>query len=139
VSVVVDTSVWSLALRRKREHLNSTETLLVAEWAGLIRRREVMLLGPIRQEVLSGIRNEGAFAKLRLALRAFPDERLSAEDYERAAWCFNFCQSKGIAGSSADFLICAVALRRDVAIFTTDGDFACYARHLPIRLHRPAL
>lgn len=137
MSVVVDTSVWSLALRRRPGQLGPDESRIVAEWAELIRQRQVLLLGPIRQEVLSGVRDEMAFARLRSALRAFPDEPLSAEDYENAAWCGNLCRSKGVAGSPVDFLLCSVALRRDVAIFTTDGDFPIYARHLPIRLHSP--
>ena len=36
-----------------------------------------------------------------------------------------------------DFLICAVAWRGQMPIFTTDGDFAQYARALPIALHKP--
>ncbi|HUT32593.1 MAG TPA: PIN domain-containing protein [Planctomycetota bacterium] len=138
MSVVVDTSVWSLALRRKREHLSAVESRTVAAWAELIRQRQVMLLGPIRQELLTGIRDERAFARLRSALRAFPDAPLAAEDYEHAAWCGNLCRRKGVAGSAVDFLLCSVALRREAAIFTTDGDFHLYADHLPIRLHRPS-
>ena len=96
-----------------------------------------MLVGPVRQEVLSGIRDERVFGRLRQALRAFPDEPLTAEDYEHAASCGNVCRRKGVAGSAVDSLLCAIALRRRVAIFTTDGDFALYAKHLPIQLHRP--
>lgn len=135
--VVVDTSVWSLALRRRREQLSPDETRVVAEWARLIRLRRVLLLGPVRQEALSGIRDATTFDRIREQLRAFPDEPLTVEDYEHAARCGNICRSKGVTGSATDFLICSIALRREGAIFTTDGDFALYADHLPIRLHRP--
>ena len=137
MSVLVDTPIWSLALRRRPDQLAEDEARLVAEWAELVRLRQVMLLGPVRQETLSGIRQEKTFEKLRARLHAFPDEPLAAEDYEHAAWCGNLCRSKGVAGSAIDFLLCAVALRRNVGIFTTDADFTRYAQHLPIRLHRP--
>jgi len=54
VNVLVDTSVWSLALRRKarRDHA------MVDELAELIREGRVMMMGPIRQELLSGIKEE---------------------------------------------------------------------------------
>ncbi len=53
VMVLVDTSVWSLALRRKPEHLSPREQLLVAEWSELVREGRVQMIGPIRQELLS--------------------------------------------------------------------------------------
>ncbi|MFW6108758.1 MAG: PIN domain-containing protein [bacterium] len=137
MSVLVDTPIWSLALRRRPDRLAKAEARLAAVWTELIRQRQVMLLGPIRQEILSGIRQEKTFKKLRSSLRAFPDEPLAAEDYEHAAWCSNLCRGKGVAGSAVDFLLCAVALRRHALILTTDLDFTRYAAHLPIRLHRP--
>jgi predicted nucleic acid-binding protein len=136
VSVLVDTPIWSLALRRKPGHLAPDEKRLVEAWAELIRERQVLLIGCVRQEVLSGIREPAAFEKLRSALRSFPDEPLTTEDYEEAARCGDLCRGAGIAGSAADFLLCAVALRREASIFTADADFARYALHLPIRLYR---
>ncbi len=72
------------------------------------------MLGAIRQEILSGIRAAEQFKKLRDSLRAFPDEPLQQDDYEEAASCFNRCRGKGVQGSNTDFLLCAVALRRNV-------------------------
>ncbi len=138
MSAVVDTSVWWLALRRRPGQLSPAEARVAAEWAELIRQRQVLLLVPIRQEVLSGIRDGRAFGRLRSRLRAFSDEPLSSGDYEHAAWCGNLCRSKGVAGSAVDFLICSVAIRRHAAIFTTDGDLDIYSEHLPVRLHRPS-
>ncbi len=43
--------------------------------------------------------------------------------------------SKGVQGSNTDFLLCALSVRYDLAIFTIDEDFKNYAKHLPIRLH----
>ena len=66
-------------------------------------------MGPIRQEVLSGIRDLKAFERLRDHLASFPDEPLTSTDYERAAACFNACQARGVRGSITDFLLCAVS------------------------------
>jgi predicted nucleic acid-binding protein len=92
------------------------------------------MLGPIRQELLSGIREETQFTKLREALRAFDEPPLLMEDYEDAAVMSNQCRRRGIAGSAVDFLICAGARRRGWAIFTTDQDFRNYASVVGLRL-----
>ena len=110
---------------------------MLAEWAALVRERRVLMVGPVRQELLSRVREPAAFDRLRQVLRAFEDEPLGTEDYEEAARCSNRCRAAGVAGSAIDFLLCAVAIRRDAAIFTTDGDFERYRHRLPIRLHAP--
>jgi predicted nucleic acid-binding protein len=133
--VLVDTPVWSLALRRKPEQLSSRERQLTETLAELIREGRVQLLGPIRQELLSGIREEAQFRKLRDYLRAFPEHPLEAADYEEAAHMNNRCRTRGIAGSAIDFLICAAAHRRGWMILTTDRDFQNYASVLHLRLH----
>ncbi len=129
--VVVDTSVWSLAIRRSR----TVDHPARAELARLIQKGTALLLGPVRQELLTGIRSDAQFETLRAQLRGFPDVRLHASDYEAAAEYTNSCSRKGAQGSTVDFLICAVAARRDLPILTTDADFPRYARLVPIRLH----
>jgi hypothetical protein len=133
MNVVVDTSVWSLALRRQR----SVRSPEVEELAELIREGRATLLGPVRQELLSGVPIPEQYRTLRNHLRAFPDIELEAADYEEAASFFNRCRSKGLQGSNTDFLICAAATRRHFRILTTDIDFKHYARLLPIQLHAP--
>ena len=132
--VLVDTPVWSLALRRRPEHLGAHEQQLTQALAELIREGRVQMLGPIRQELLSGIREEAQFRKLRDYLRAFQEHPLEVADYEEAAHMNNRCRTLGIEGSAVDFLICAAAHRRGWAIFTTDQDFQNYASVLPLRL-----
>ena len=95
------------------------------------------MIGPIRQELLSGMKEQRQFEKLRDRLRAFPDLGLGLADYEEAASCFDICRARGIQGSNMDFLICAVAKRHELSIFTTDRDFTEYKKHLPFRLHEP--
>ena len=133
--VLVDTPVWSLALRRKPEHLSAHEQHLTLALAELIREGRVQMLGPIRQELLSGIREEAQFRKLRDFLQAFRENPLEAADYEESAHMNNSCRAKGIAGSAVDFLICAAAHRCGWTILTTDCDFQNYAKVLPLHLH----
>ena len=135
---LVDTSVWSLALRRRPEDLSAEQQLAVAEWSDLVREGRVQLIGPIRQELLSGLRHKQQFALLEKRLSAFPDTLIKTTDYVEAARFFNLLRERGITGAPTDLLICAVAHRRDWAIFALDEDFQCYARMLPIRLHRMA-
>jgi len=131
VKILVDTSVWSQALRR---HAQASPPI-VDELRALIEEGRVAIIGPIRQELLSGIRNRTAFERLRDHLRSFEDEVLTVEDFERAAEHFNACRARGVQGSNTDFLICAAAERRGLPIFTTDTDFVRFARLLPIELH----
>ena len=133
MNVLVDTGVWSLALRR-RQILQDPEVLELRE---LIREGRAHVIGPIRQEVLSGIREKAQFDRLRAHLREFPDLSVRTADHERAAEFFNTCRSRGVQGSNTDFVICAVADRYGMTILTTDGDFPLFAPHLPIQLHVP--
>lgn len=137
MSVLVDTSVWSLALRRKASHLNSQETAIVGELTHLIREGRARIFGLIRQELLSGIKNSSQYEKLRETLRTFPDETLETADYEAAAEAGNRCRAKGVATTTADMLICAVAQARDWSVFSADPDLQKYARVLPVKLHTP--
>lgn len=136
--VLVDTPIWSLALRRTHTHLNPLEERLTAALQELIRNGHAQLVGPVRQELLSGIRQETSFSVLRDHLRAFDEISLDPADYEDAARIHNQCRSRGVAGSATDFLICSIALRRDWQIFTTDRDFNRYARLIPLKLYHPS-
>ena len=133
MNILVDTSVWSLALRRRRTS-QAAEALELAE---LIGEGRAELLGPVRQELLSGVVDRQQYDILREALRPFSDLRLYQEDYEEAADFFNRCRAKGVQGSNTDFLICAAAARRRLGILTTDADFEHFARLLPIPLPSP--
>jgi predicted nucleic acid-binding protein len=131
MSVLVDTSIWSLALRRTA-HIQNPEAL---ELRRLITANRAEMIGPIRQELLSGVRDQSQFDRLESHLAAFPDLPLLDEDYVTAAKFFTLCRSRGVQGSNTDFLICAVAVRHDYAVFTTDGDFTRFARYVPVVLH----
>jgi predicted nucleic acid-binding protein len=131
MKVLADTPVWSAAFRRAE----GQAAPLRAELEWLIAHGAVAIMGPIRQELLSGIRERGQFEQVKTALRSFADLNLESADFEMAAEYFNTCRSKGVQGSLTDYLICAVAARRQLEIFTTDGDFQHYRKHLPIALY----
>ena len=134
MKVLIDTPIWSLALRRKARDLSAQEQHLIQALQELIQEGRAQLMGPIRQELLSGIRDEERFHKLRSYLRAFDEPNFEFQDYEVAAHMSNQCRARGVTGSSIDFLICATAQRRNWQIFTTDRDFGHYAKILPLNI-----
>jgi predicted nucleic acid-binding protein len=127
--VLVDTPIWSLLFRRSRGYGPEVDRL-----RELIEQGQAILIGPVRQEVLSGIRGADQFIRVRDALRAFADHPITVPHFERAAEFYNTCRTRGIQGSNTDFLICALADLDQLHIFTTDKDFSFFARYLPIRL-----
>jgi predicted nucleic acid-binding protein len=135
MNLLVDTPVWSLALRRKHADLSPREERVTQALAEVIRDGRAQLVGAVRQELLSGIREEERFRKLRDYLRAFDDPPLETGDHEQAAQMHNRCRARGIAGSAIDFLICAIASRRNWQIFTTDQDFERYRQVLGLKMY----
>ena len=134
MNVLVDTSVWSIVLRKNNSDPQSNSVRKIV--ADLIQEFRVSIIGPIRQEILSGISNHNQFLKLRETLHSFEDCPLYSLDYERAAEMFNICRKKGIQGSHIDFLICAAAEKNHLSIFTMDRDFQHYAKYLSVRLFK---
>ncbi len=130
--VIVDTSVWSKALRKNK--LTDDEKSLIGYLERIIRDGRVIMIGPIRQEILCGISNEDRFEKLRQALEAFSDFELEEGDYITAASFYNRCRGKGIQGSMTDFLICSVAVHHNFSILTLDKDFELFSRYLELDL-----
>ena len=135
MKVIVDTCVWSMALRKKRK--TASQTKIIAALEDLIRDLRVCMMGPIRQEILSGMKEQWQFEKLRERLRPFGDIELECKDFELAAEHFNRCRAKGVQGSNTDFLICAVADRRQLAVFTLDKDFERFHKILGNKLFDP--
>ena len=136
MKVLVDTSVWSLALRRRIRSGKEIETGEGRELGRLIADANVAIIGAIRQELLSGIREPAQFERVRTKLSAFRDLSVESADYETAASYFNRCRTRGIQGSNTDYLICAVAARERIPILTTDADFSSFKKILPIVLHQ---
>ncbi|MBZ0256554.1 PIN domain-containing protein [bacterium] len=132
MKVIVDTCIWSEALRRE----NKRHSKSVDQFRFLIIDNRVQLIGPIRQELLSGIRQTNQFKQLKKHLDGFNDLPILTEDYILAAEYFHICRSKGIQGSNTDFQICAVASRTQFPIYTSDNDFELFAKYISISLFK---
>ena len=131
MKVLVDTCIWSLSLRRKK----GADDPYARELKQLIEEYKVQMVGPIRQEILSGIGVQEQFEKLQGYLLAFPDLPIATRDYEGAAAFFNRCRGQGIQGSNTDFLLCALGAHHEMPIFTFDDNFKLFAGCLPIELY----
>jgi len=123
---LIDTSIWSMAFRRDEPKNENVVQLL----SKLIDRKEAVLCGAVRQELLSGIKNNSQFEILRLRLRSFEDLKTETKDYELAAEIFNICKSKGVQASNTDYLLCALAANNNVSLFTADQDFLLIKKHI---------
>ena len=132
MQVLVDTPVWSLAFRKKSS--NHQDDIIVQKLSALIDTGKAILIGSIRQELLSGIRDESTFETLRVIMSAFPDTTILTSDYERAAQFFNQCRANGIQGSHTDFLMASVCHRLKISLFTLDQDFKHYSKYIPLHL-----
>jgi hypothetical protein len=123
VKVLADTCVWSLSLRRKNgaEAMKADEKQMVAVLAEAIRDGRVVIVGPVRQELLSGIKHVEQFEKLRAHLEAFADEPIVTADYVKAARLDNLCRSRGVQCGEVDILLCAVAMRNRWTLLTNDA------------------
>jgi predicted nucleic acid-binding protein len=132
MKVLVDTPIWSLALRRRHDVRNTPAR---EELTALIEDGRVAMIGPIRQELLSGLKDRAQFERVSAHLRAFSDTEILTSDYEEAASFYNLCRARGIQGSNTDFLICAIAARNEFSIYTTDRDFHHFATVVPLALH----
>ncbi|NQT25933.1 PIN domain-containing protein [candidate division KSB1 bacterium] len=133
MKIIVDTCIWSLALRRDFD--NNSDA--VKELEKLILDQKVQMIGPIRQELLSGIRHKKQFNALQSYLSAFPDLIITTQDYELGSEYYNTNREKGIQGSNTDFLICALSHNHEMPIYTEDKDFIKFSEHIPIVLHTP--
>lgn len=121
MKVLVDTSVWSLFLRRRtRTTLNPEELKLVGLLREATQDGRVAIIGPVRQEILSGIRDKSQFSRTEQILDPFPDEDLTKDDFVEAARFFNLCRDRGVECGVVDILICSVAVRRRFAVLTND-------------------
>jgi len=129
--ILVDTSIWSLSLRRSSGVVNKEAILLKT----IIEQGEdIHLLGIILQEVLQGIRNSKDFLALKEYFKAFPLIDLTREDYMRAAELKNHLIRKGKQGSTIDVLIASAAISHRCHLFTADKHFTHIAEHSELKL-----
>lgn len=129
--ILVDTSIWSLALRRPSGVVNREALLLKT----IIEQGEdIYLLGIILQEVLQGIRHPKDFSALKEYFKAFPLIDLSREDFIKAAELKNHLARKGKQASTIDVLIATAAIFHQCYLFTADKHFTHIAEHSELKL-----
>ena len=130
MKVIVDTSVWSLYFRRKK----APECTEIDAFHDLVSEGRAVLLGVVKQELLSGIKENVRFEKLLGAFSGFEPLLANDNDHILAARFFNQCRTKGIQGSFIDYLICAQAVNGKMSILTTDQDFQNYSDCLGLQI-----
>ena len=125
--VAVDTSVWSLVLRRRRVPRDNP-------WVEALRNRveggdEVVVVGPIIQELLSGVKDPVTFAHLEVDMERIPLLELHRRTYAAAARLTNRCQQRGFQPGAVDALIAAACIEHGCPLLTADAHFLEIARH----------
>jgi predicted nucleic acid-binding protein len=131
--IVLDTSVLSHVFRRPAARAAQSE--LVARFSSLLEDGPPLAIpGIVYQELLSGVRDDIQFARLRRALEGFPLLIADAVDHLEAARLVNALRRRGVAASSVDALIAAITIQRDAVLFTTDSDFESISRVAPLRI-----
>ncbi|MBI5536819.1 MAG: PIN domain-containing protein [Deltaproteobacteria bacterium] len=134
MTTLVDTSVWSLLLRKR----GPTDHWAVRRLTRLIEHRQrVALTGVILQEILAYFRSDEVAASVAVRLRPFPLLEPTRADHESAAALFRHARAHGVAATTVDCLIASVAASHDAELLTTDGDFARLVPLAGIRLTPP--
>lgn len=135
--IVLDTSVLSLAFRRASTGI--PEPPAVAALRRLIAEDQPCAVpGIVLEELLSGVKSEEHFARLRRLMEGFRVLLAEEAHHLAAARLANACLRKGIAVSSVDCLIAALAVAHRAALLTTDDDFSRIARVCGLKLFRAA-
>ena len=133
MTLFVDTSAWSLALRRDRiPEIPEIEALRAALRGDSV----VTTTGIVLQELLQGFAGARAGKEIVARFSALPLLAPDREDHVAAAELRNLCRRKGVPLGTIDALIAQLCIRHDLLLLTTDGDFELAARHCPLRVWR---
>ena len=124
---VVDTSVWSLVLRRPR--VNEDDPHVHAFRWHLESGDGLFVVGNILQELLDGLRSTKQFDRLLTLMDPYPLLDLNRQTYVAAARLQSVCRSKGVNAGPIDFLIAAACCQHGFPLLTADKDFVRIASH----------
>jgi predicted nucleic acid-binding protein len=129
LSLFVDTSVWSLLLRRD-------QPADVPEVRGLVRALEagerVVTTGLVLQELLQGFTGPKAHDQIVERFAAFPLLVPDRQDHIDAAALRSVCRKRGVQVGTIDALLAQLCVRHELTLLTTDGDFSLVANHCPL-------
>jgi len=133
MNVFVDTSVWSLALRRSPPS-DAPEVELLASY--LQRGDLVVTTGIVLQELLQGFQGPKAKRAIIKDFSLLPIITPAIEDHTEAADLRNRCRRKGVQIGTIDALIAQLCVRHELPLLTTDQDFKAVSRVVPLSLVR---
>jgi predicted nucleic acid-binding protein len=129
----VDTSVWSLMLRRD-------QPADVPEVRGLVRALEtgerVVTTGLVLQELLQGFSGPKARDQIVERFAAFPLLVPDREDHIAAATLRNHCRKRSVQAGTIDALLAQLCVRHELTLLSTDEDFDHIARYCALRIWR---
>ena len=131
MSLFVDTSVWSLAMRRDGEAEHRAVRFLSD---ALTHGKDVLATGLVLQELLQGFRGPKARQAIIERFAALPLLAPSRHDHIEAAELRNRCRRKGVQAGTIDALVAQLCLRHELSLLTTDQDFEHIARIVPLQL-----
>lgn len=135
MTLFVDTSVWSLALRRSATPLDYPEVKRLGE--ALLAGEPTLTTGLVLQELLQGIRGAKAHDDIVGRFRALPMIAPERDDHVRAAILRNECRRKGLQVGTIDALLAQLCLRHELTLLTTDTDFSRIADTAPLKVWTP--
>jgi predicted nucleic acid-binding protein len=135
VTLLVDTSVWSLAFRRDAD---AHAPQVVALQAALNGGEAIVTTGLILQELLQGFSGARARKDLVQRFAALPLLVPERQDYIEAAELRNHCRRSGVQLGTIDALLAQLCVRHDLMLLTTDGDFSVAAEHCALKIWRPS-
>ena len=135
MTLLVDTSVWSLAFRRDGD---SDAPTVVALRAALAGGESIVTTGLILQELLQGFAGPRARKEIVERFAALPLIIPDRQDYIDAAELRNRCRRSGVQIGTIDALLAQLCIRHDLILLTTDGDFTLATKHSALRVWKPA-
>ena len=134
MTLFIDTSVWSLALRRDEDN-NAPEIARLRE--AIQSREPIVTTGLVLQELLQGFRGPKARDAIVERFTALPMLIPDRDDHVAAAEIRNTCRKKGIQIGTIDALLIQLCIRHELTMLATDRDYDHAARHVSLKLWRP--
>lgn len=134
VTLFVDTSVWSLTLRRDAPGEVSEVVALIRA----IERGDALLTtGLILQELLQGFSGPKSRELILEHFAALPLLVPDRDDYVAAADLRNACRRSGLQVGTIDALLAQLCIRYELTLLSTDRDFVAVASLSPLKLWQP--
>ena len=131
MSLFVDTSTWSLALRRDAQSVHASVAVLRR---ALLDGDTIVTTGIVIQELLQGFNGAKDQTRIIERLQVLPLLNPSRDTHIQAAMLRNTCRRNGVQIGTIDALIAQLCIEHDLSLVTADNDFMHAARFVPLRL-----